>query len=283
MQTFRTIGELRAARAAVGPGTRVGLVPTMGYLHAGHLSLVEQARNECDLVVVSIFVNPTQFGANEDLSRYPRDEARDLQFLESAGVDWVFIPTAEEIYPPGFQTYVDVREVTTVLEGAARPGHFAGVATVVAKLFNLVQPGVAYFGQKDAQQVVVIRRLIRDLNFPVDLVIGMTIREPDGLALSSRNVYLDPAERQAALVLSRALRAAHDLWDAGERDGERLRAAMRAVLAAEPLAQPDYVSIADPDTLAEWDAIPPGPGARAARAGRQGRGPRRMDNHILVP
>jgi pantoate--beta-alanine ligase len=281
MQTFRTIGELRAARAAVGPGTRVGLVPTMGYLHAGHLSLVEQARNECDLVVVSIFVNPTQFGPSEDLSRYPRDEARDLQFLESAGVDWVFIPTAEEIYPPGFQTYVDVREVTTVLEGAARPGHFAGVATVVAKLFNLVQPGVAYFGQKDAQQVVVIRRMVRDLNFPVDLVTGMTIREPDGLALSSRNVYLDPAERQAALVLSRALRAAHDLWDAGERDGERLRAAMRAVLAAEPLAQPDYVSIADPDTLAELDAIPPGQGALASLAVRIGRGTRLIDNHIL--
>jgi pantoate--beta-alanine ligase len=283
MQTFRTIGELRAARAAVGPGTRVGLVPTMGYLHAGHLSLVEQARNECDLVVVSIFVNPTQFGANEDLSRYPRDEARDLQFLESAGVDWVFIPTAEEIYPPGFQTYVDVREVTTVLEGAARPGHFAGVATVVAKLFNLVQPGVAYFGQKDAQQVVVIRRLIRDLNFPVDLVVGMTIREPDGLALSSRNVYLDPAERQAALVLSRALRAAHDLWDAGERDGERLRAAMRAVGAAEPLAQPDYFSIAAPDTLADWAAIPPGLGALASLAVRIGRGTRLIDNHILEP
>jgi pantoate--beta-alanine ligase len=283
MQTFRTIGELRAARAAVGPGTRVGLVPTMGYLHAGHLSLVEQARNECDLVVVSIFVNPTQFGANEDLSRYPRDEARDLQFLESAGVDWVFIPTAEEIYPPGFQTYVDVREVTTVLEGAARPGHFAGVATVVAKLFNLVQPGVAYFGQKDAQQVVVIRRLIRDLNFPVDLVIGMTIREPDGLALSSRNVYLDPAERQAALVLSRALRAAHDLWDAGERDGERLRAARRAVLAAEPLAQPDYVSIADLDTLAELEAIAPDQGALASLAVRIGRGTRLIDNHILEP
>jgi pantoate--beta-alanine ligase len=283
MQTFATIGELRAARAAVGPGTRVGLVPTMGYLHAGHLSLVEQARNECDLVVVSIFVNPTQFGPTEDLSRYPRDEARDLQFLESAGVDWVFLPTAEEIYPSGFQTYVEVREVTTVLEGAARPGHFAGVATVVAKLFNLVQPGVAYFGQKDAQQIVVIRRMVRDLNFPVDLVVGMTIREPDGLALSSRNVYLDPAERQAALVLSRALRAAHDLWDAGERDGERLRAAMRAVLAAEPLAQPDYVSIADLDTLAELEAIAPDQGALASLAVRIGRGTRLIDNHILEP
>jgi pantoate--beta-alanine ligase len=255
----------------------------MGYLHAGHLSLVEQARNECDLVVVSIFVNPTQFGPTEDLSRYPRDEVRDLQFLESAGVDWVFLPTAEEIYPPGFQTYVDVREVTTVLEGAARPGHFAGVATVVAKLFNLVQPGVAYFGQKDAQQIVVIRRMVRDLNFPVDLVVGMTIREPDGLALSSRNVYLDPAERQAALVLSRALRAAHDLWDAGERDGERLRAAMCAVLAAEPLAQPDYVSIADLDTLAELEAIAPDQGALASLAVRIGRGTRLIDNHILEP
>ena len=283
MHTFKTIGELRAARSAVGPGTRVGLVPTMGYLHAGHLSLVEQARNECDLVVVSIFVNPTQFGPGEDLGRYPRDEARDLQFLESAGVDWVFMPAVEEIYPPGFQTYVEVREVTTVLEGAARPGHFAGVATVVAKLFNLVQPGVAYFGQKDAQQVVVIRRMVRDLNFPVDLVIGMTIREPDGLALSSRNVYLDPAERQAALALSRALRAAHDLWDAGERDGERLRAAMRAVLAAESLAHPDYVSIADPDTLAELNAIAPGQGALASLAVRIGRGTRLIDNHILEP
>lgn len=283
MQTFTTISELRAARSAVGPGTRIGLVPTMGYLHAGHLSLVEQARNECDLVVVSIFVNPTQFGPTEDLSRYPRDEARDLQFLESAGVDWVFMPAVEEVYPPGFQTYIEVHEVTTVLEGAARPGHFAGVATVVAKLFNLVQPGVAYFGQKDAQQVVVIRRMVRDLNFPVDLVVGMTIREPDGLALSSRNVYLDPAERQAALVLSRALRAAHDLWDAGERDGERLRVAMRAVLAAEPLAQPDYVSIADPDTLAELDAIAPGRGALASLAVRIGRGTRLIDNHILEP
>src|SRR5689334_3516980 len=189
MQLFRSIAELCAVRTALPAGARLGLVPTMGYLHAGHLALVAQARAAADVVAVSIFVNPTQFGPREDLSRYPRDEARDLALLEEAGVDWVFLPSAAEIYPPGFQTYVDVREVTQVLEGAQRPGHFAGVATVVAKLFNLVQPHTAYFGQKDAQQVVVVRRMVVDLNFPVEIVVGPTVREPDGLALSSRNVY----------------------------------------------------------------------------------------------
>jgi pantoate--beta-alanine ligase len=283
MQVFRTISELRAAREALPPGARVGLVPTMGYLHAGHLSLVAQARRECDVVVVSIFVNPTQFGPNEDLSRYPRDEARDLALLEPEGVDWVFAPAASEIYPPGFQTAVEVREVTRVLEGAARPGHFSGVATVVAKLFNLAQPHSAYFGQKDAQQVVVIRRMARDLNFPVRIVTGATVREPDGLALSSRNVYLDRAERQAALVLSRALAAARTRWEAGERDGAALRAVMQATLAAEPLAHPDYVSVADPETLQELDLTPPGQAALASLAVRIGRGTRLIDNTLLEP
>jgi pantoate--beta-alanine ligase len=280
MQTFPTIHELRAAREAVAPGQTVGLVPTMGYLHEGHLALVAAARAANDLVAVSIFVNPTQFGPNEDFSRYPRDEARDLALLAAAGVDWVFLPSVAEVYSPGFQTMVEVREVTQRLEGAVRPGHFAGVATVVAKLFNLVQPARAYFGQKDAQQVVVLRRMVRDLNFPVELVVRPIEREPDGLARSSRNVYLNPEERIAALCLSRALRAAGEQWQAGVRDGDTLRAAMEAVLAAEPLARPDYVSVADPDTLDELQAIAPGQGALASLAVRIGK-TRLIDNVLL--
>jgi pantoate--beta-alanine ligase len=252
----------------------------MGYLHEGHLALVAAARAAHDVVVVSIFVNPAQFGPNEDFSRYPRDEARDLALLEGAGVDWVFLPSAAEVYPPGYQTYIEVRDVTQRLEGAVRPGHFAGVATVVAKLFNLVQPTQVYFGQKDAQQVVVLRRMVRDLNFPLELVVRPTEREPDGLARSSRNVYLNPEERQAALCLSRALRAAQDQWQAGVRDGDTLRAAMQAVLAAEPLARPDYVSVADPDTLEELQAIGPDQGALASLAVRVGK-TRLIDNVVL--
>ena len=280
MQTFTTIPELRAARAALPPGQTVGLVPTMGYLHEGHLALVAAERAANDVVAVSIFVNPAQFGPTEDFSRYPRDEARDLALLEAAGVDWVFLPSADEIYPPGYQTYIEVRDVTRWLEGAARPGHFTGVATVVAKLFNLVQPARAYFGQKDAQQVVVLRRMVRDLNFPLELVVRPTEREPDGLARSSRNVYLNPEERQAALCLSRALRAAQDQWQAGVRDGDTLRAAMQAVLAAEPLARPDYVSVANPDTLEELQAIAPDQGALASLAVRIGK-TRLIDNVLL--
>jgi pantoate--beta-alanine ligase len=280
MQTFTTIQQLRIARAAVPPGQSVGLVPTMGYLHEGHLALVAAARAAHDVVVVSIFVNPAQFGPNEDFSRYPRDEARDLALLEGAGVDWVFLPSAAEVYPPGYQTYIEVRDVTQRLEGAVRPGHFAGVATVVAKLFNLVQPTQVYFGQKDAQQVVVLRRMVRDLNFPLELVVRPTEREPDGLARSSRNVYLNPEERQAALCLSRALHAAQAQWQAGVRDGDALRAAMQAVLAAEPLARPDYVSVADPDTLEELQAIGPDQGALASLAVRIGK-TRLIDNVLL--
>jgi pantoate--beta-alanine ligase len=223
----------------------------MGYLHAGHLSLVQQACAENDHVGVSIFVNPTQFGPTEDLGAYPRDLARDLELLAGAGVDLVWTPPASEVYPPDYQTYVTVEEVTRPLEGAARPVHFRGVATVVAKLFNVFQPDRAYFGQKDAQQVVVVRQMARDLNFPLDIVVVPTMREADGLAMSSRNTYLTPEQRKAAPVLYRALCAARSAWLAGEHNGERLRDVMRGVLDAEPLARPDYVSAADPVTLME--------------------------------
>src|SRR5687768_15522353 len=189
MQVISSIADMRQAKVDTPQDASTGFVPTMGYLHAGHLSLVEMARSRDDVVGVSIFVNPTQFGPNEDLSRYPRDMERDLGLLEEAGVDWVFTPSAEEIYPPGYSTYVEVREVAERLEGEVRPGHFLGVATVVAKLFNIVQPTRAYFGQKDAQQVAVIRKMVADLNFPLEVVVGPTVREPDGLAMSSRNVY----------------------------------------------------------------------------------------------
>jgi pantoate--beta-alanine ligase len=253
VKTAATLAELRAARASLPEP--VGLVPTMGYLHAGHISLVELARQDCASVVVTIFVNPAQFGPTEDLSAYPRDIPRDLDLLQKAGVDLVWLPTPEIMYPPGFQTWVDVEEITKPLEGAMRPGHFRGVATVVAKLFNAVQPHKAYFGQKDAQQVAVIKRMALDLNFPLEIVIGPTQREADGLALSSRNKYLNAAERQAATVLHRALRAAQAAFAAGERSGGRLRALMQVEIEAEPLARLQYVSCADPLTLQELDII----------------------------
>lgn len=249
MHVVETIEEVRRLRRSL-PGSW-GLVPTMGYLHAGHLSLVQRARAENDRVAVSIFVNPTQFGPNEDLATYPRDLPRDLELLRAADVDLVWAPPVSEMYPPGFQTYVTVEEVTRVLEGAARPIHFRGVATVVTKLFLVCQPDRAYFGQKDAQQVVVVQQMVRDLGFPVQIVVCPTVREPDGLALSSRNVYLTPEQRRAAPVLYRALRAAQEAWQRGEHDGERLRAIMRAVLSEEPLAQTEYVSAADLHTLQE--------------------------------
>jgi pantoate--beta-alanine ligase len=252
MEVIETIAVFRQARARFG---RLGLVPTMGYLHEGHLSLVRQARAECGAVAVSIFVNPTQFGPREDLSRYPRDLQRDLRLLREEKADLVFIPSVAEIYPNGFSTIVDVRDVTEMLEGAARPGHFQGVATVVCKLFNIVQPTRAYFGQKDAQQTVVVRKMARDLDMPLDVVVAPTLREPDGLAMSSRNVYLSAEQRRAATVLYRALLAAGERHAAGERDAEALRHAMRAVLNAEPLANPEYVSVADALTLRELDHV----------------------------
>ncbi|MFP3853417.1 MAG: pantoate--beta-alanine ligase [Anaerolineales bacterium] len=231
----------------------LGLVPTMGYLHEGHLSLVQAAKRDCESVGVSIYVNPSQFGPDEDLETYPRDLARDLDLLEKEGVDVVWTPDTSEVYAEGFQTWVTVEEVTKPLEGARRPGHFRGVTTIVAKLFNAYQPERAYFGQKDAQQVVVIRRMVRDLNFPLDVMLGPTVREPDGLAMSSRNTYLNPAQRKAATVLYRSLTEAMAAYERGERQAEVLRKVMAEVLTAEPLANPEYVSVADPTTLQELE------------------------------
>jgi len=241
-----------------GPPWRIGLVPTMGALHEGHLSLVRRARADDDTVVVSIFVNPTQFGPSEDYARYPRDPDRDLALLRDVGTDLVFMPPVEEMYPEGFDTYVEVGKLAQVLEGASRPGHFRGVATVVAKLFNIVQPHRAYFGQKDAQQLAVIRRLTRDLDLPVEVVGLPTVREPDGLAMSSRNAFLSPQERKAALVLYRSLEAAQELWRSGVRDASLIRQRMGELLAAPAtggLARVEYVSVADAETLEELGAV----------------------------
>ena len=227
----------------------------MGWLHEGHRALIRTARAESATVVVSIFVNPRQFGEAADFTKYPRSEARDLAICDEEGVDFVFAPSVEEVYPPGFDTSVSVGAVARPLEGAARPGHFDGVATVVAILFSLVEAERAWFGQKDAQQVMVIRQMARDLAIGTEVVALPTVREPDGLALSSRNVHLTPEQRTAAPVLHRALLAAHSAWERGERSGDALRAAMRDVLATEPLAEPDYVSIADGSTLAELDLV----------------------------
>ena len=259
MDVLSSLADLRTARLSLN-GT-VGLVPTMGYLHEGHLSLVSRAKAENQHVIVTIFVNPTQFGANEDLSKYPRDLERDLSLLDSlfppssAGRLVVWTPSAEVMYPPGYQTWVEVEALTSPLEGAMRPGHFRGVTTVVAKLFNATQPTKAYFGQKDAQQAAVIRRMAVDLNFPLDVVICPTTREADGLAKSSRNKYLSEAERAAATVLFRSLSAAKDLYASGERDAENLRGKMKEVIASEPLANMQYVSCADYDSLQELETV----------------------------
>ncbi len=252
MRTVISLSDLRTARSSL-TGT-VGLVPTMGYLHEGHLSLIRRAREECDRVAVSIFVNPTQFGPQEDLTRYPRDLERDLKLIEPY-TDLLWTPTPEIMYPPGYQTWVEVETMTRPLEGARRPGHFRGVTTVVAKLFNSVQPDKAYFGQKDAQQAAVIRQMVRDLNFPIEIVVCPIVREPDGLAMSSRNVYLDPSQRKAATILSRSLREAKEAYDNGERDAGMLRQIMKDVLASEPLAEVQYVSCADYETLEELEAV----------------------------
>ena len=253
MQVIKTIAEIRGLRQKLSGS--VGFVPTMGYLHEGHLALVKQARVGNDTVVVSIFVNPTQFSPNEDLATYPRDLDRDLGFLEQGGTDIVFVPSDAEMYPQELSTWVDVKKVTERLEGASRPGHFRGVATVVAKLLNIVQPTRAYFGQKDAQQVVVIKRMVADLDMNLEVVVVPTVRESDGLAMSSRNSYLNSEERQAATVLFRALSLARQLWQFGEKDASKIRYEMESLIRKEPLAQIDYVSIADADTLEELAVI----------------------------
>ena len=234
----------------------VGFVPTMGYLHKGHLELACRARAENRNVIVSIFVNPAQFGPKEDYAAYPRDTERDLVLLKKEGVNIVFMPGAEDMYPPRYCTWVDLEKVTERLEGAIRPGHFRGVATVVAKLFNIVEPTRAYFGQKDAQQVVVIQKMVADLHMNLEVVVVPTVREPDGLAMSSRNVYLSPQERKAATVIYKSLSLAQKLWWKGERNADVIRKKMTALIQSEPRASRiDYVSIADAETLEELDSI----------------------------
>lgn len=257
MIVTQTISQVRTVRWA-DPALSWGFVPTMGYLHDGHMALARRARAENDKVAASIYVNPAQFAPTEDLSTYPRNLERDLALLEAAGVDLVFTPDDTIIYPPGFQTYVTVTEVSQPLEGAARPTHFRGVATVVTKLFNIVQPTRAYFGQKDAQQTAVLRQMVHDLNFNLELIVCPTVREPDGLAMSSRNAYLSPEQRQAAPVLYRALTLAQTAYQQGERRAAVLRKLMTDEITAESLARLDYVSIAHPLTLQELDTIQEG-------------------------
>ena len=279
MFVARTVAALRAMRhEAVGP---IGFVPTMGYLHAGHVSLVQAARAECRTVIASIFVNPTQFAPGEDFERYPRDEARDLAMLEAAGVDAVLLPAVDELYPPGDVTRVHLDALADVLEGARRPGHFVGVATVVTKLFNIVKPDRAYFGRKDAQQLAILRRLTMDLRMPIEVIGCPTVREPDGLACSSRNVYLSPEQRTQAAALSQGLRAAEAAFADGVRDPHALRATVRRLIEAQPLAAIDYVSLADADSLRELDAPVRGPALLSLAVGL---GPTHLlDNTTLTP
>ena len=251
MEIVRTIDDFREARAALP--APVGLFPTLGGVHAGHLALVDAARGECASVVSTMFLNPTQFGKHEDLDRYPADEADDLAQLEAHGVDLILVPGRELVYPPGFVTTVHVGGITDRLEGERRPGHFDGVTTVVLKLLNITTPDRAYFGEKDAQQLRVIRQLVRDLDLPVEIVACPTVRDPDGLALSSRNAYLSTGERAAALSLSRGLRFSQDAFAAGERDADMLRSLVLGELDAEPLVRVDYVSLAHDETLAELE------------------------------
>ena len=276
MKVIETIAEMRRLRK--GLAEPVGLVPTMGYLHEGHLSLVRRARAENTTVVVSVFVNPTQFGPQEDFNTYPRDAQRDLAILEEEKTDIVFMPAVAEMYPAGFDSWVDIGKITERLEGASRPGHLHGVATVVAKLFNIVQPTRAYFGQKDAQQAIVIKKMVAELDMNLEIIVLPTIREPDGLAVSSRNAYLTAEERQAATVLYQALSLAQQLWSQGERDAEQIRQQMRTLIQQEPLATIDYVSIADPEMLEEMDRVEtPALASMAVKIG----GTRLIDNVVL--
>lgn len=279
MLIFHTIPEIRRyVREARRGGQSIGLVPTMGYLHEGHLELMRQAKKQCDKVIVSIFVNPTQFGPGEDLARYPRDLERDARMSEEVGVDAIFNPAADEIYPAGYCTYVDVERITESLCGLSRPGHFRGVATVVAKLFNIVKPDFAFFGQKDAQQALVINRMVTDLNMDLEVVTVPTVREPDGLAMSSRNVYLEPEQRKAALVLARSLSRAAEVFRAGERDAAKIRQLVIDMIKLEDLLSIDYVEIYSHPDLSPVDRIV-GPAllALAVKAGRA----RLIDNIIL--
>ncbi len=276
MKEIRTVAEMRALRDRLTG--RMGLVPTMGFLHEGHLSLVRRARAEKDVVVVSIFVNPTQFGPREDFAAYPRDLKRDADLLQREATDILFVPSAEEIYPQGFNTWVKVDGVTQRLEGASRPGHFQGVATVVAKLFNIVRPTCAYFGQKDAQQAIVIRKMVADLNMNVEVAVLPTVREGEGLAMSSRNNYLNPEERRSATILFKALSLVRERYEQGERDADHLRREMTTLIQGNPFAVIDYVSIADRQTLEELSSLDrPALVSLAVRIGKT----RLIDNILL--
>ncbi|HUV05637.1 MAG TPA: pantoate--beta-alanine ligase [Armatimonadota bacterium] len=280
MEILHTIKETRAAIAQTRrEGESVGLVPTMGCFHEGHLSLMRRARQESDLVVVSIFVNPIQFGPGEDFREYPRDLERDARMAREVGVDLIFNPSVEEIYPEGYRTYVEVAKLSEVLCGASRPGHFRGVTTVVLKLLSIVQPDKAYFGRKDYQQLKIIERMVKDLDLPIRIVEVPTVREPDGLAMSSRNTYLSPEERRAALVSSKSLAYAQELLDQGITSGEELRQRVEKFILQEPLARIDYVAVVHPETLehvvkVEGEAVL----ALAVRIG----GTRLIDNTLLA-
>ena len=280
MQILSGISETRAALAELHRNGSVGFVPTMGALHAGHRSLVQAARQRCGVVVASIFVNPTQFGPNEDFTRYPHTLENDCHMLEAEGVDLVFTPRAETMYPPNASTFIEVGGISERLDGASRPGHFRGVATVVAKLFHIVQPDFAFFGQKDAAEVAVMRQMVRDLDFPVEMVVCPTVREPDGLAMSSRNRYLSAEERAQALALHRALDAAQTLAVQGERRAQGLLRAMTETLQQESGVHVEYVAVVDPDTLLPLDTIQRG--ALLAVAAYVG-STRLIDNIVLPP
>ncbi len=282
MRTFEQISTLRTYLRAVRQERKtVGFVPTMGALHAGHLSLVQRAKSDCDVVVASIFVNPTQFGPKEDFAKYPRDTSRDMQMTANAGVDALFLPPVEEMYPSNFQTWVEVEKMGESLEGAVRPGHLKGVATVVTKLFNIVQPDIAYFGQKDYQQFLVVERLARDLNLPLTIQMVPTFRETDGLAMSSRNAYLSEAERTAATLLSRLLALAGSRVQEGVHSASQLHKELTAVVAAEPLATLDYIALVHPDTLQPVEDLGAGVTlvALAIRIGNT----RLIDNALIAP
>ncbi len=276
MKVVETIADLKSSRLKLPEP--VGFVPTMGYLHEGHLALVRKARAENPSVIVSIFVNPTQFGPSEDFNKYPRDPQRDLALLGKEGTDVVFMPSAEEMYPPNFKGWVEVGKIAERLEGASRPGHFRGVATVVARLFDIVQPDRAYFGQKDAQQLLVIKQMVADLNLSLEIVAVPTVREADGLAMSSRNTYLNPEERKQATVLYQALTLAQKLYSDGERDAQTIRRQMTELIQKQPLADIDYISIADAKTLDELDEVrPPALVSMAVKIGRT----RLIDNDVI--
>jgi len=278
---INTVNEIRQAlRSERSKGNTIGFVPTMGYFHEGHLALMREAKKRADIAVVSLFVNPAQFGPNEDLDKYPRDLVRDKRLSANVGVDYMFAPTVEEMYPDGYATYVSVKGITDVLCGKSRPGHFQGVATVVAKLLNIIQPDVALFGEKDWQQLAVIKKMVRDLNIGVDIVDVPIVREKDGLAMSSRNTYLSPDERKAALIISRSLKLAQDMVDGGETNAGKLASALRDAIGSEKLVELEYLEVVDPQSLMQVKEID---GevlvAIAAKVGKT----RLIDNAIIRP